>query len=84
MSEIEHEDAKPKARKTKVVPNGIVTPDFVLYETREREPTMFPCAGYNPIRNFQSGRLEYKVPAHDVERFEKHFFVETGRIVRLA
>ena len=59
-------------------------PDIVWFESREKEPTMFPVAGYNPIRNFQSGRLEYRVKADDVERFERNHFVGMGRIVRKA
>ncbi len=54
----------------------------VWYESREKEPSMFPVAGIGPIRNFQSGRLEYEVPADDVERFEKNHFVMNARIVR--
>lgn len=54
----------------------------VVYESREKEPTMFEAAEYWPSRNFSSGRLEWVVPAHDVERFEQHFFIQTGRIVR--
>ena len=58
--------------------------DFVWFESREKEPSMFPVAGINPIRNFTSGRLEYKVEASDVERFEQHHFCMNARIVRKA
>jgi hypothetical protein len=58
--------------------------DFVWYESREKEPSMFPVADVRPIRNFQTGRLEYKVEASDVERFEKHHFLMNARIVRKA
>ena len=57
---------------------------FVWYESREKEPSMFPVAGINPIRNFTSGRLEYKVETSDVERFEQHHFCMNARIVRKA
>jgi hypothetical protein len=56
----------------------------VWFESREKEPTMFPVADINPIRNFSNGRLEYEVPADDVDRFVQHHFVMNGRIVRKA
>ena len=43
---------------------------------------MFPVADIDPIRNFQTGRLEYEVDADDVERFEQHHFVMNARVVR--
>ena len=58
------------------------TDAVVWYESREKEPSMFSVAGIGPIRNFQSGRLEYEVQADDVERFEKNHFVMNARIVR--
>ena len=54
----------------------------VWFESREKEPSMFAVAGIGPIRNFQSGRLEYEVQADDVERFEKNHFVMNARIFR--
>lgn len=54
----------------------------VWYESREAEPTQFAVAGYHPIRNFSNGRLEFRVKADDVERFEKNHFVVNSRIVR--
>ena len=58
------------------------TDAVVWYESREKEPSMFSVAGIGPIRNFQSGRLEFEVQADDVERFEKNHFVMNARIVR--
>ena len=60
------------------------TEDFVWYESREKEPSMFPVADIRATRNFQTGRLEYKVKASDVERFEQHHFCMNARIVRKA
>jgi hypothetical protein len=57
-------------------------PEFVLFESREKEPSMFVVAGINPIRNFSSGRLEWEVPAADVERFSQNHFVMNARVVR--
>lgn len=54
----------------------------VWFQSREKEPTMFPVAGIYPIRNFSNGRLEYEVPADDVARFEQNHFVMNARIVR--
>ncbi len=43
---------------------------------------MFPVAGISPIRNFSSGRLEYRVKKDDVARFESNHFVQNARIVK--
>lgn len=59
-------------------------PELVWFESREKEPTMFPVAGINPIRNFTNGRLEYRVKPDDVARFEQNHFVQMGRVVRKA
>lgn len=68
---------EPKAEPVKAPADGIV-----WYESREPEPTQFSVAGYNPIRNFSNGRLEFRVKAEDVERFEKNHFCMNARIVR--
>lgn len=60
----------------------VKAPAEVTYESREKEPSMFEACEYWPIRNHANGRLEWTVPANDVERFETHFFYQTGRIVR--
>tara|TARA_R100000152_G_C6774183_1_gene201841 strand:- start:200 stop:517 length:318 start_codon:yes stop_codon:yes gene_type:complete len=73
------EEPKPKEKKS-----AWTKPATVWYESREKEPSMFPCADINPIRNFTNGRLEYEVQADDTERFEKHHFFMNGRIVRKA
>jgi hypothetical protein len=65
-----------------VKPMKPMKPQTVWYESREKEPSMFPVADINPIRNFQTGRLEYEVDADDVERFEQHHFCMNARIVR--
>lgn len=57
-------------------------PDFVHFESRKPEPTMFSVAGYRSIRNHSTGHLEWRVRAADVARFEKHHHVVQGRIVR--
>lgn len=54
----------------------------VWFESREKEPSMFEVAGIRPIRNFQSGRLEWEVSHNDVDRFNKNHFVTIGRVVR--
>ena len=59
-----------------------VKPKTVWYESREKEPSMFPVADINCIRNFNSGRLEWEIDADDVERFEQHHFVMNARVVR--
>jgi hypothetical protein len=76
---------KPAAKKAEPKPAPAPkAPEYVIYESREKEPSMFPVAGINPIRNFQSGRLEYRVPADDLERFARNHFVGNGRVVRKA
>jgi len=56
--------------------------EYVWYESRNEEPSMFPVASINPIRNFSNGRLEYKVEKSDVARFEMNHFVKNSRIVK--
>ena len=73
-------DAKPAVKAPLKAP--VTARAEVVYESREKEPSMFEAAEYWPIRNHANGRLEWSVPASDVERFERHFFVQTGRIVR--
>ena len=52
----------------------------VWFESREKEPSMFEVAGIGPIRNFSTGRLEWEVPASDVDRFMANHFVNNGRV----
>ena len=52
----------------------------VWFESREKEPSMFEVAGIGPIRNFSTGRLEWEVPAADVDRFMANHFVNNGRV----
>lgn len=56
--------------------------ELIWFESREREPRQFDVAGIRSIRNFNTGRIEFKVPAKDVARFEANHFVTSGRIVR--
>lgn len=58
------------------------TDAHVWYESREPEPSMFTVAGYNPIRNFAYGTLEWKVKADDVGRFEQNHFFQISRVVK--
>ena len=52
------------------------------FESREKEPSMFEVAGIGPIRNFSTGRLEWEVPAADVDRFMSNHFVNNGRVIK--
>jgi len=54
----------------------------VYYESREKEPSMFDVADISSTRDFSDGRLNWKVQASDVERFEQHHFVQSGRVRR--
>ena len=54
----------------------------VWFESREKEPSMFEVAGIGPIRNFSNGRLEWEVPASDVDRFMAKHFVNNGRVIK--
>ncbi len=73
----------PKKSRAKVqdlpIPVGVV-----IFESREKEPTMFDVAGIRPTRNFSTGRLEWEVAGDDVERFEQNHFVQLCRVVRKA
>lgn len=81
---VEKPAEKPAAKAEPKPAPAPKAPDYVIYESREKEPSMFPVAGINPVRNFQSGRLEYRVPADDLERFSRNHFVGNGRVVRKA
>lgn len=73
----------PKKSRAKV--QDLPTPvGVVIFESREKEPTMFDVAGIRPTRNFSTGRLEWEVAADDVERFEQNHFVQLCRVVRKA
>jgi hypothetical protein len=70
-------DVAPKAPARKTKPSAPV-----VFESREPEPIGFDVARISPIRNFGNGRLEWEVPAEDLERFSAHYHVVTGRLVR--
>lgn len=74
---VEAEKPAAPARKTTAKASGPV-----WYESREKEPKMFPVAGIDCIRNFSNGHLEWEVPAEEVERFEANHFFMRGRIRR--
>jgi hypothetical protein len=56
----------------------------VIFESREREPVAFDVMGIRPTRNFSNGRLEWEVPADQVELFQQNHFVGLCRVVRKA
>jgi len=58
------------------------TPSVVMYESREKEATMFDCAGISSHRSDDGFRLQWRVKADDTARFESHFHFTTGRIIR--
>jgi hypothetical protein len=74
---VEAEKPAAPARKTTAKASGPV-----WYESREKEPRMYPVAGIDCIRNFSNGHIEWEVPAEDVERFEANHFFVRGRIRR--
>lgn len=74
--------AKVEEEPVEAKPEPVKGGQFVMFESREKEPNMFPVAGINPIRNFSTGRLEYKVPSEDVGRFMQNHFVTNARIIR--
>jgi len=61
---------------------AVVTPSVVMYESREKEPTMFDCAGISSHRSDDGLRLQWRVKSDDTERFESHFHFVNGRIIR--
>ncbi len=71
------QEEKPVAPAPTPAPKG-----SVWFESREKEPSMFEVAGIGPIRNFSSGRLEWEVPAADLDRFKSNHFVNNGRVIR--
>ena len=56
----------------------------VWFESREKEPSSFEVAGYGPIRNTSTGRLEWEVAPNDVDRFMANHFVNNGRVRKKA
>jgi hypothetical protein len=72
---------KKSRAKTQELPTPV---GVVIFESREKEPTMFDVAGIRPTRNFSTGRLEWEVAGDDVERFEQNHFVQLCRVVRKA
>lgn len=60
----------------------VATPSVVMYESREKEPTMFDCAGISSHRSDDGLRLQWRVKSDDAERFESHFHFTNGRIIR--
>ena len=61
---------------------AVATPSVVMYESREKEPTMFDCAGISSHRSDDGLRLQWRVKSDDTERFESHFHFVNGRIIR--
>lgn len=74
----------PAKKKPDAAEPDAAGPEYVMFESRDREPTMFAVAGVKPRRNFSNGRLEFRVRADDVERFRKNHHVNNGRIIRKA
>jgi len=77
------EEEKPAPKKA-VAKASKSEPTYVIYESRNPEPKHFDVAGIRSTRNFDNGRLEWKVAADDVERFEQNFHFVRQRIVRKA
>lgn len=57
---------------------------IVWFESRLPEDRQFDVAGFRSVRDFDSGKIMWKVPAKEVERFKKHHFYVSGRIVPKA
>lgn len=75
----------PKKTRAKAQAQELPAPvGVVIFESREKEPTMFDVAGIRPTRNFSTGRLEWEVSGDDVARFEQNHFVQLCRVVRKA
>ena len=80
-----YEQPAPKKKapaKKKAAPKKTSSEEIVVFETREQESVSFPVAGIDPVRNYQTNRLEYNVKADDVERFMMNHFVQNARVVR--
>jgi len=81
-----YEEPAPKKKapaKKKAAPKKKASSnEIVVFETREQESVSFPVAGIDPVRNYQTNRLEYHVQADDVERFMMNHFVQNARVVR--
>jgi len=76
----DHETPKARTKPRKSPTKSSKEP--VVFESREKEASMFKVMGLRSTRNFSTGRLEWKVPPKMVELFERHHFVMNGRIAR--
>ena len=76
------QDEKPTPAPSPAPAPAPTATGSVWFESREKEPSMFAVAGIGPIRTFSTGRLEWEVPAADVDRFTANHFVNNGRVIK--
>jgi hypothetical protein len=77
-AEFEVEEKAPQPKKAAPAP----TPKDVIFISRDREDASIEIMGIRPIHRSSDNRLVYEVPAGEVERFERHFHVQRGRVQR--
>lgn len=56
---------------------------IVFVSKRDDEPTGWEIMGIRGARNSSTGRIEWHVSIKDAAKFEKHHFVQTGRVVKV-
>jgi hypothetical protein len=71
--------AAPKPKATKATKPADDT--VVVFRSAAREPYEFPIMDIPAELNID-GHITWAVPAELAERFERHWFVQNGRVVR--
>jgi hypothetical protein len=74
--------AKTAAPKTtKPAETDLEDDGLVRFNSTRHEPVAFDFGGFSPAR-LGDGRLQWRIPADRAEAFDRHHWVETGRIAR--
>lgn len=74
---------EPKAATTKIQTLEHQKTTIVFASAQTDEPNTWEVMGIRGARNSSTGRLEWHVSIKDAAKFEKHHFVQTGRIVKV-
>jgi hypothetical protein len=75
---------KPKAtsKPKDASPSAPSEDDYVIFVSVEKEPVSFNF-GALPSMRWQGERLAWRVPAADAHKYDRHHWVEIGRVKRL-
>lgn len=77
------EPEEPRGKKAKKKEEEPVSnPDEVVFISAEDEPKQFDIGGVRGIRDETGKKVVWRVPVDRADRFARHSFVLTGRVVR--